>query len=117
MGYQERRAELIAKRAAPHLEPGERIQTGFIAQNGWWIFTVPVATFVVTDRAILIVGGDGPRRLPRDFLFGEPTGLYHTIELDRTYKVHRQYFPEITAADEALRDMRARGDLPDSEQS
>jgi hypothetical protein len=30
--------------------------------------------------------------------------------------VHRQYHPEITAADEALREMQARGDLPDSEQ-
>ncbi len=30
MGYQERRVKLIAKRAAPHLEPGERVQTGFL---------------------------------------------------------------------------------------
>ena len=116
MGYQERRVELIAKRAAPHLEPGEQIQTGFIALTGWWIFTVPVATFVATDRAILIVGRDGVQRLPRDFRFGEPAGLYYKIELDRTYKVHRQWYPEITAADEALREMQARGDLPESEQ-
>lgn len=78
MGYRERRGALIAKRAAPHLEPGEQIQTGFIAQTGRWIFTVPVATFVATDRAIL--------------------------------------HPEITAADEALREMRSRGTLPESEQ-
>lgn len=116
MGYQERRVELITKRAAPHLEPGEQIQTGFIAQTGWWIFTVPVATFVATDRAILIVNRDGVQRLPRDLRFGEPTGLYHRIELDRTYKVHRQYHAEIKAADEALREMQARGDLPESEQ-
>jgi hypothetical protein len=116
MGYRERRIALIAKRAAPHLEPGEQIQTGFIAQTGRWIFTVPVATFVATDRAILVVGRDGVQRLPRDFRFGEPTGLYHLIELDRTYKVHRQYYPEITAADEALREMRSRGTLPESEQ-
>ena len=115
MGYQERRVELIAKRAAPHLEPGEQIQTGFIAQTGRGIFTAPVATFVATDRAILIVDGGGAQRLPRDFRFGEPTGMYHRIELDRTYKVHRQYYTEIKAADEALREMQARGDLPKSE--
>jgi hypothetical protein len=115
MGYQERRVELTAKRAAPYLEPGEQIQTGFIAQTGWWIFTVPAATFVATDRAILIVYRDGAQRLPRDFRFGEPTGLYHRIKLDRTYKVHRQYHAEITAADEALREMQARGVLPESE--
>ncbi|NUQ97973.1 MAG: hypothetical protein HOY79_15950 [Streptomyces sp.] len=116
MGYQERRVELIAKRAAPHLEPGEQIQTGFIAQTGWLIFTVPLCTFVATNRAILIVGRGGVRRLSRDFRFGKPTGLYHKIELDRTYKVHRQYFPEIIAADEALREMQARGNPPESEQ-
>ncbi|MEV7043688.1 hypothetical protein [Amycolatopsis sp. NPDC051061] len=115
MGYQERRVELIAKRAAPHLEPGEQIQTGFIAQTGSWIFTARVWTFVATDRAVLIVGRDSVQRLPRDFRFGEPTGMYHKVELDRTYKVHRQYYLEITAADEALRDMQARGDAPESE--
>jgi hypothetical protein len=115
MGYRERRAELLAERAAPHLETGEQIQTGFIAQTGWFIFTVPIATFVVTDRAILVLGGTGVQRLPRDFRFGEPTGLYHRIELDRTYKVHRQYHGEIRAADEALREMKARGDLPESQ--
>ncbi|CAL9346236.1 hypothetical protein SUDANB176_00378 [Streptomyces sp. enrichment culture] len=116
MGYRERRAELIAERAAPHLEPGERIQTGCIAQTGSWIFTVPVATFVATDRAILIVGRDGAQRLPRDFRFGAPTGMYHRIELDRTYKVRRRYCPEVIAADEALRETQARGNPPESQQ-
>ncbi|RSM85723.1 hypothetical protein DMH04_16085 [Kibdelosporangium aridum] len=116
MGYKERRVELIAKRAAPHLAPGEQIQTGFIAQTGSWLFTARVWTFVVTDRAILIVNRDGAQRLPRDFRFGKPTGMYHEIELDRTYKVHRQYYSEIAAADEALREMQDRGNLPDNEQ-
>jgi hypothetical protein len=116
MGYQERRVELIAERAAPHLEPGEQIQTGFIAQTGSWIFTARVWTFVATDRAILIVGRDGVRRLPRDMRFGEPTGMYHKIELDRTYKVHRQYYPEISAADEALSETQAGGNPPTSDQ-
>ncbi|MEV6171791.1 hypothetical protein AB0L99_26695 [Streptomyces sp. NPDC051954] len=116
MGYQERRVKLIAERAAPHLEPGEQIQTGFIAQTGSWIFTARVWTFVATDRAILIVGRDGVQRLPRDFFFGEPSGMYHNVVLDRTYKVHRQYYQEVTVADEALRVLQDRGDSPESEQ-
>lgn len=115
MGHQERRVEYVAKRAAPHLEPGERIQTGFVGQSGSGLFTVRVRTFVVTDRAILIVGRGGAQRLPRDFRFGEPTGMYHEIRIDRTYKVHRQYYAEIRAADEALRDMQAGGNPPESE--
>ncbi|MBB4686889.1 hypothetical protein [Amycolatopsis jiangsuensis] len=112
MGYQERRVALIAKRAAAHLEPGERIQTGFIAQTGSLLFTAKIWTFVVTDRAVLIVGGNQVQRLPRDVSFGEPNGMYHRIELDRRYKVHRQYYPEITAANEALRAMRS-GEQPE----
>ena len=38
--------------------------------------------------------------------------MYHKIELDRAYKVHRQYHSEITAADEALREMQAPGNPP-----
>jgi hypothetical protein len=108
MGYQERRVELISTRAAPHLEPGEQIQTGFIAQTGSLIFTVRVWTFVVTDRAILIVRRGHALRLHRDILFGEPTGVYHAIQLDRKYRVHKQYYKEIAAADKALREMRSR---------
>lgn len=107
MGYRERRIDMIAKRAAPYLESGEQIQTGFLSVTGGGIFTVPGWTFVVTDRAILIVGRDGAQRLPRDFRFGAPAGVYHRFELDRVYKVHRQYFPEIVAADKALDEMQA----------
>ena len=111
MGYQERRVEMISTRAAPHLEPGEQIQTGFIAQTGSMIFTARVWTIVVTDRAILIVRSGHVRRVRRDFLFGEPTGMYHAIQFDRKYRVHRQYYKEIAAADEALREMQS-GDNP-----
>ncbi len=102
MGYRERRVEMIARAAAPYLEPGEQIRTGFMTVTGSGIITVPAETIVVTDRAILVVGRSGAQRLPRDFRFGKPTGLYHTFELDRTYKVHRQWFKEVVAADEAL---------------
>ncbi|MGI5151964.1 hypothetical protein ACQEVC_37320 [Plantactinospora sp. CA-294935] len=110
MGYKERRVKIIATRAAPYLEPGEQIQTGFITVTGSGIFTVPAETFVVTDRAILIVGRAEAQRLPRDFWFGKPTGIYHKIELDRTYKVHRQWYQEVIAADDALRDMQTPDD-------
>jgi hypothetical protein len=71
---------------------------------------VPAETFVVTDRAILIVGRGEVQRLARDLWFGKPTGLYYKIELDRTYKVHRQWHQEVIAADEALREMQTRDD-------
>jgi hypothetical protein len=110
VGYKERRAKMIATQAAPHLEPGEQIQTGFITVTGSGILTVPAETFVVTDRAIIIVGRGEAQRLPRDFWFGKPTGMYHKIELNRTYKVHRQWYQEVVAADEALREMRGHDD-------
>jgi hypothetical protein len=110
VGYKERRAKMIATRAAPHLQPGEQIQTGFVTLTGSGIFTAPAETIVVTDRAILVVGRGDVQRLARDFRFGEPKGLYHEFELDRTYKVHRQWYPELTAADEALREMQAHDD-------
>ncbi|MEU7801651.1 hypothetical protein AB0B10_20530 [Micromonospora arborensis] len=110
MGYKERRAEMIATRAAPHLEPGEQIQTGFVTTIGWLIFTMPAETIVVTDRAILVVGRSGVERLPRDLSFGKPTGVYHKFQLDRTYRVHRQWYPEVIAADEALRERHTQDD-------
>jgi hypothetical protein len=110
VGYRERRVKLIATRAAPHLEPGEQIQTGFVTVTGSGIFTVPAETLVVTDRAILVVGRSEVQRLRRDFWFGKPTGLYHKIQLHRTYKVHRQWYREVLAADEALHKMRTHDD-------
>lgn len=108
MGYQERRVEMISTRVAPHLEPGEQIQTGFIAQTGSLIFTARVWIIVVTDRAILVVRRGHAHRFRRDVLLGEPTGMYHAIQLDRAYRVHRQYYKEVAAADAALREMQSR---------
>ncbi|WP_326560743.1 hypothetical protein [Micromonospora sp. NBC_01796] len=110
MGYRERRAEMLATKAAPHLEPGEQIQTGFMTLTGWSIFTVPAETFVVTDRAILVMGRAGVYRLPRNSWFGKPTGIYYRFQLDRSYRVHRQWYQEVIAADEALREMQTRDD-------
>jgi hypothetical protein len=87
VGYRERRSEMLATQAAPHLEPGEQVQTGFMTLTGWGIFTMPAETFVVTDRAILVMGRGGVQRLPRDLRFGRPTGLYYRFHLDRTYRV------------------------------
>lgn len=112
MGYRERRVRMIADRAAPYLEPGEQIQTGFMTLAGSGIFTVPTETIVVTDRAILVVGRHDAQRLPRALWFGKPTGIYYTFVLDRPFKVHRQWFKEVVAADEALRAMRGTDDGP-----
>ena len=108
VGYRGRRVEMISTRAAPHLEPGEQIQTGLVAQTGSLIFTARVWTIIVTDRAILVVRGGNALRVRRDVLLGEPTGMYHAIHLDRTYRVHKQYYDEVVAADEALREMQSR---------
>ncbi|CAL9333842.1 hypothetical protein [Streptomyces sp. NPDC057340] len=63
------------------------------------------------------MGRGEARRLPRDCWFGRPTGLYYEFELDRTYRVHRQWYPEVNAADQALREMQSHGNPPESEQS
>ncbi|MGW4461237.1 hypothetical protein [Micromonospora sp. NPDC004704] len=101
---------MIAAKAAPHLEPGEQIQTGFMTLTGRGIFTVPAETFVVTDRAILVIAPGGTHRLPRNSWFGKPTGFYYRFQLDRSYRVHRQWYQEVIAADEALREMQAHDD-------
>lgn len=98
---------MISNRAAPHLEPGEQIQTGFVAQTGS-PFTARVWTIIITDRAILVVHRREALRGPRDVLLGEPTGMYRAIQLDRRYWVHRQYYKEVIAADAALRETRSR---------
>src|SRR6266700_2944945 len=56
----------LAQRATPFLEPGEQIQSVFLAQSGaspYWSFlsawiviiTAGYATVVVTDRAIVVL--------------------------------------------------------------
>ncbi|MFI6345905.1 hypothetical protein [Streptomyces sp. NPDC050560] len=104
--------EMISTRAKPHLLPGERVQTGFIAQTGAMLFRTTVWTIIATDRAILVVRRGEALRLGRDVVFGTPTGLYHEIHLDRAYKVHRDYYKEIAQADEALHEMRSQDAPP-----
>lgn len=97
------------------MEPGEQIQTGFVVQTGSPTFSLYLWTrtwtIAVTDRAILVIRRGQARRLSRDVVFGAPTGMYYKIHLDRTYRAHRQYYGELAAADEALREMQS-GDTP-----
>lgn len=72
------RNDLQPSSAAPGA--GRADPEGFIAQTGSLIFTARVWTAVVTDRAILVVRGGHARRVRRDTLFGEPTGMYHAIQ-------------------------------------
>ncbi|ALG08287.1 hypothetical protein AOZ06_16455 [Kibdelosporangium phytohabitans] len=115
MGYLERRAAMVAKQAAPHLRPGEQLQTGFVAATGWFIFKVPTWV-IVTDRSIVVLARQGVQRRSREIYSGKPARLYHAITLDRSYKVHRDYYKELVIADEALRAMQSRGNPPDSEE-
>ena len=112
----------LAQRATPFLEPGEQIQSVFLAQSGpspyWsflsmWIvlFTAGYATVVTTDRAIIVLRNGrlmGTRansllaRLPRQPM-DEPSGLWGQIHLDgKRYWVHRRFHKDVTAANKAI---------------
>jgi hypothetical protein len=121
--------EKLAERAAPYLEPGERIQSVFLAQSGpspywslltYWItiFKAGFATIVVTDRAIVVLKngrltGSKAKSLlargPRNVWLGTPTGLWGQIQLDQRYWVHKRFHKDVVAADDALRAMYPQG--------
>ena len=112
----------LAQRAAPYLEPGEQIQSVFLGQSGpspyWslltaWIVVLQAGyrTFVVTDRAIVILRNGrlvGSRakglhlRGPRNVQLGTPSGLWGQITLDTRYWVHKRFHKDVMAADAAL---------------
>src|ERR1700722_4856713 len=120
--------EKLAERAAPYLEPGEQIQSVFLAQSGpspYWIFLsmwiVVIAggysEIVVTDRAIIVLNcgrlpPSKPKSLrsrgPRNVVLGPPSGLWAKIQLDQRYWVHRRFQKDVIAADQALQGMQAR---------
>ena len=113
----------LVQRALPHLEPGERVQSVFLAQTGpspYWIllsawiviFSAGYSVVVVTDRAILVLRGGrmvpsrvkGVRyRAPRNQWFGLPTGLWGRVAIaGRGFWVHRRFHKDVLAADAAL---------------
>jgi len=112
----------LEKRAAPYLQSGERVHAVFPALSGpspYWMFVtgsllslvLNYHLFVVTDQAIVVldtskfhgrVKGVGLRH-PRNFYFGEMTGLYGSFVLEDTkYFVHRRFHKDVAAADAAL---------------
>jgi hypothetical protein len=115
--------------AVPYLEPGEQIQSIFLAQSGpspYWIllsiwivvFSAGYSTVVVTDRAIVILRNVrfvGTRakalrmRGTRNVWLGQPQGPWGSIQLDRKYWVHKRFHKDVAAADNALRAMQPHG--------
>jgi hypothetical protein len=112
----------LAQRAAPFLEPGEQIQSVFLAQSGaspYWSFlsawiviiTAGYATVAVTDRAIVVlrngrltgsVAKSLLARLPRQPL-DNPSGLWGQLNLGGTrYWVHKRFHKDVEAANAAI---------------
>jgi hypothetical protein len=112
----------LAQRATPFLEPGEQIQSVFLAQSGaspYWSFltywiviiTAGYATIVVTDRAIVVlrngrmlgsVAKSVIARLPRQMM-GNPSGLWGQLNLGGTrYWVHKRFHKDVEAANAAI---------------
>lgn len=117
--------EKLAERARPHLEPGEQIQSIFLAQGGpspYWIllsnwiviFGAKYRIVVVTDRAIVLlragrIASTKPKKVElrwqRNVWLGQLSGLWGQVTLDRRYWVHKRFHKDVAAADEALRAM------------
>jgi hypothetical protein len=130
--------EKLVQRAQPYLQPGERIQSIFLAQTGpspYWlflsvwivVFSAGYSTVVVTDRAIVVLQNGrltGTRakgvrlRGPRNAWLGQPRGMWGSIQLDKKYWVHKRFHKDVRAADAALAEMNAQqGVLPPAPQS
>lgn len=112
----------LAQRATPFLEPGEQIQSVFLAQSGpspyWsflsaWIVIIAAgyATVVVTDRAVIVlrngrlmgsVAKSVITRLPRQPM-DSPSGLWGQVNLGGTrYWVHKRFHKDVEAANAAI---------------
>jgi hypothetical protein len=124
--------EKLVERAAPYLEPGEQVQAVFVGQSGpspyWSLLTAWIVilqagyrTFVVTDRAIVVLrngrlSGTKAKALhlrgPRNVVLGPATGLWGQIQLDTRYWVHKRFHKDIAAADAALQAMQGGGHQP-----
>jgi hypothetical protein len=113
----------LRSNAQAHLDQGETIQAAFPAQTGpspyflllSYIFFFWLRSFVVaaTDRRIVVFKSSVWRPSltreivdthPRETRLGPPgKGLYHAVHLgDERYWVHRRFFKDVRAADEAL---------------
>ncbi|MBN2112955.1 MAG: hypothetical protein JW785_02375 [Acidimicrobiia bacterium] len=111
----------IAAAAAAFLEPGEMVQTAFVAQtaSSWWVLLgfVPFLLLnqyrcvVVTDRRILVLDSGRLtstkpkamiRALSRSTRIGPTQGLWYvTTNLGETLRVHKRFHRDIEAADAA----------------
>src|SRR6266536_621139 len=115
--------EKLRERVQPLLEPGEQIQSVFLAQTGpnpnfmfltyLVMFWKKYAVVAVTDRRIAVFRASMfrpgmPRKLvadhPRESKLGGPAGpLWGSFELAGTkYWVHRRFRKDVRAADDAL---------------
>jgi hypothetical protein len=112
----------IAAKAGPFLEPGERVQTAFVAQtasSGWillgllpFLLANHYRCVVATDRRLLVLdsgrlASTSPRSivraLPRSTRIGPPTGMlwYVTGNLGETLHIAKRFFKDIASADAA----------------
>jgi hypothetical protein len=112
----------LAQRATPFLEPGEQIQSVFLAQSGaspYWSFlsawiviiTAGYATIVVTDRSIVVLrngrlAGSVAKsllaRVPRQPM-DSPSGLWGQVNLGGTrYWVHKRFHKDVEVANAAI---------------
>jgi hypothetical protein len=119
----------LARRALPHLEPGEQIQGVFLAQSGpspyWFLLSALIVVFaggyaivVVTDRSIVVLRAGRilptfPRKVhsrgPRALHLGQPHGLWGSIKLDRKYWVHKRFHKDVAAANAMLQQLPPQG--------
>ncbi|AKU17786.1 hypothetical protein [Luteipulveratus mongoliensis] len=118
----------LVQRTQPYLEPGEQVQSVFMAQAGpspYWMFLTYLMFFwfrpviiTVTDRSVLIINAGKLRttfpkslhlRGSRQVWLGTPTGLWGSIQLDDKYWVHKRFHKDVVAADAALQQMQPGG--------
>jgi hypothetical protein len=108
--------------AAHLLQPGETIQSIFLAQTvsayfaliSYWIiiFSNAYRVVVVTDRRILVCYSgrlrqtpvkDVNRELPRSTRIGPPSGLWYRCDtLGGQLYINKRFHKDVTAADAAL---------------
>lgn len=107
-------ADKIQANAAPHVEPGERVQGAFAVQK---TLTNRVGhggyrAVVATDRRFLVFQSGTFSQttlkklltsLPRDQRLGPGSGVFHSIQLgEETMMVNFRYFKQLDAIDAAL---------------